>query len=303
MNTSDRTVLAIRRQLTGMRINQYEIGILRTNGAMLLREWSKKQLLLSVGWLKRENSGGSNIYIRPKGSQGLILVDDLNQANIKKLCSNGLAPACEIETSPLNFQVWIRVCFDGLSESTATQCARYLADQYEGDPNSADWRHFGRLAGFTNKKPHYVNEIGHYPFVLAHQSSGAMIADTNALLNDVAAWIKIRENERAIKARRGAVSFSSPVAPAIKQDAITCYRSQFHGLLARYGKQIDMSRADWMIAQYMARRGYTHTMICTAMEATSMGIYERKVGHISHYIKMTVDKVFEQLQADLIEEE
>lgn len=44
--------------------------------------------------------------------------------------------------------------------------------KYGGDKDSADWRHYGRLAGFTNQKPDYVNKIGKRPFVLLRSNSG-----------------------------------------------------------------------------------------------------------------------------------
>ena len=34
---------------------------------------------------------------------------------------------------------------------------------------AANWRQFGRLAGFTNKKPQYRQPSGRYPFVLLHR--------------------------------------------------------------------------------------------------------------------------------------
>ena len=47
-----------------------------------------------------------------------------------------------------------------------------LAIYFEADPNSADWRHFGRLSGFTNRKPAHTTETGHNPWVLCHEASG-----------------------------------------------------------------------------------------------------------------------------------
>jgi hypothetical protein len=40
-----------------------------------------------------------------------------------------------------------------LLPALATAVAKRLARIYHGDPASADWRHLGRLAGFTNQKP------------------------------------------------------------------------------------------------------------------------------------------------------
>jgi len=56
-----------------------------------------------------------------------------------------------IETSPSNFQAWL--CHGQiLPKQVSTIAARLLASRFGGDPASADWRHYGRLAGFTNRK-------------------------------------------------------------------------------------------------------------------------------------------------------
>ena len=48
---------------------------------------------------------------------------------------------------------------------------RRMAARYGGGPNSIDWRHFGRLAGFTNRKPLYVDKAGRYPFIRIDEST------------------------------------------------------------------------------------------------------------------------------------
>lgn len=50
---------------------------------------------------------------------------------------------------------------------------RQLATRFDGDLGAADWRHFGRLSGFTNRKRKYESENGLYPFVRLIESSGA----------------------------------------------------------------------------------------------------------------------------------
>jgi hypothetical protein len=47
----------------------------------------------------------------------------------------------------------------------STAVAREPAQRFSGDPGASDWRHFGRLAGFTNRKPAYLQPNGLYPFV------------------------------------------------------------------------------------------------------------------------------------------
>ena len=50
--------------------------------------------------------------------------------------------------------------------------AKELAKRFGGDLSSADWRHFGRLAGFTNRKPERLLPNGLAPFVRLRQCEG-----------------------------------------------------------------------------------------------------------------------------------
>ena len=120
---------------------------------MLLREgWGARQVLKSLLWLRRENLNRGHIYVRPSGLHGLSLVDDLKAAALARMKAEGFEPAVVVETSPGNFQAWLKHG-QVLDEATSTRAAKELAVRFGGDPGSADWRHFGRLAGFTNPKP------------------------------------------------------------------------------------------------------------------------------------------------------
>ena len=63
--------------------------------------------------------------------------------------------------------------------------ARILARRFLGDPASADWRHYGRLAGFTNRKEKYRRANGLYPFVLLHEASGRTYRQASKFLSEV----------------------------------------------------------------------------------------------------------------------
>src|SRR5260370_30327743 len=80
-------------------------------------------------------------------------------------------PAVILETSPGNFQAWLNHG-EVLPKEFSTFVARVLARRFLADPASADWRHYGRLAGFTNRKEKYRKENGLYPFVLLHEATG-----------------------------------------------------------------------------------------------------------------------------------
>ena len=121
---------------------------------MLLRSgWSAAQIDAALGWLRRENARGAHIFVRPHGAHALSLIDDLNAERIDRMTDHGFQPAVVIETSPGNFQVWLNHGQIISDRTFSTQAAKELARRFGGDPSSADWRHFGRLAGFTNQKP------------------------------------------------------------------------------------------------------------------------------------------------------
>ena len=108
----DRSYLAARRQLDAMGVDSFEVGIRDQAGRMLTRTWSKAETLQAMPWLKRENAKGADVYVRPAGeaNAGLVLVDDLNRGQLARMQAAGMTPASVTETSPDNFQAWVRVC-------------------------------------------------------------------------------------------------------------------------------------------------------------------------------------------------
>jgi hypothetical protein len=140
-------------QLEALGTKCFDIGVKRFDGTMILREgWGAKQVLKSLLWLRRENLNRGQVNVRPSGAHGLSLVDDLKAGALARLKAEGFEPAAVVETSPGNFQAWLKHG-EMLDEAVSTRAAKLLAERYGGDLGSADWRHFGRLAGFTNPKP------------------------------------------------------------------------------------------------------------------------------------------------------
>jgi hypothetical protein len=120
---------------------------------MLLRSgWSAEQIDTALGWLRRENARGAHMFIRPYVVHALSPVDHLGIDAIARMTDAGFEPALTVETSPQNFQVWLNHQRT-LDHNMSTWAAKELAKRFGGDLSSADWRHFGRLAGFTNRKP------------------------------------------------------------------------------------------------------------------------------------------------------
>jgi len=185
--TTITTPEAVEKQIRAMSSKAFEIGLFdphATQGAMLPRVWGLDTLLRSVSWLRLKNAEGRNIYIRPAGEHCLSLLDDASIQVIERLKSEGFAPAVVLETSPGNFQAWLH---HGqiLPKHLSTLAARVLASRFGGDLASADWRHFGRLAGFTNRKDKYRKTDGTFPYVRLHEATGAVYSKADAFLAEV----------------------------------------------------------------------------------------------------------------------
>lgn len=182
--TTTSTAEAVEKQSRAMGAMAFEIGLFdphAAQGAMLQRVWELDTLLRSVSWLRLKNAEGRNIYIRPSGEHSLSLIDDASVQAIEHLKSEGFAPAVVLETSPGNFQAWL--CHGQiLPKHLSTFAARLLASRYGGDLASADWRHYGRLAGFTNRKDKYRKTDGTFPYVRLHEATGAVYSKAATFL-------------------------------------------------------------------------------------------------------------------------
>jgi hypothetical protein len=157
------TSQAIRRQLAAMPYDLYLIRLIHqaTNRPFPgERLWTASQLmnLTTVRFLRARNCEGCDIYIHPYAEShnaGYILVD-LDRAEpavVAAMCAQGHEPCVVLQTSPGHLQAWVRVSSTPVAPAIATAIGKHLARLYGGDRASTDWRHLGRLAGFTNRKP------------------------------------------------------------------------------------------------------------------------------------------------------
>jgi len=189
----DRTTDAVRSQLAAMGCDRYAIGVRDPARGMLTREGSADEIVAGIGWLKAMNAQGNDISVRPAGSSGVVLVDDLSAKALKELARDGLTPAAVTETSAGNYQAWVRVSDGPLLPEIATEAAREVAGRYGGDPNSADWRQYGRLAGFTNQQPEHTRADGQQPYVRLREARGG---DAPAAAAAVLGKAQVRFEER-----------------------------------------------------------------------------------------------------------
>ncbi|OZB74548.1 MAG: DNA topoisomerase [Thiomonas sp. 14-64-326] len=275
------TALGVERLLVGIRDAR--------TGLMMHRKWSRSELERSVPWLKRMNARGNDIYVRPDGDHGLVLVDDLKAEALERMQREGYAPAALLETSPGNFQAWVKLSEAPLSVAVRTRAAQELAQHYGGDLNNADGRHFGRLAGFTNRKPQHTRH-NRQPYVLAQACPGTIARAAAAYLQQIAQGLDKEAEELERRERRDALQSARPGAG---RDPIQEYQRQAQRLLAQYGADADLSRVDWMIATDMAKSGrFTLQDIATGIRACSPNVDRRKMGHIEDYATRTAAKAW-----------
>lgn len=287
----DFTLIGIARQLKAMGADMYEIGIFdRDRDIMIPRVWSADMIYKSIGFLKRQNVDGRDIFIRPAGSMGLVFFDDLDRGALKKLDADGLKPAVIVQSSPDNFHGWLRVSESPISEELATAISKVLAKRYGGDQNSADWRHYGRLAGFTNRKPKYINKDGKSPFVTLYDGNGKLAPGADGLISDANSYLEdMREREQARLAELARVAALHRAANKDKTDPGMFYTSELRGIYKRFGAAMNTSKADWMIVNKMLLSGYSREEIYFVLVEHSPAV-EKRGKYSERYISVTLDE-------------
>jgi hypothetical protein len=169
------TAQAIRRQLAAMPHELYLIRLIHQPTQRPFpgeRLWTAQQLLhlATIGFLRARNCEGCDIYVQPYAQDhnaGYILVDlDRAEPNVlTAMSAQGHEPCVVLQTSPGHLQAWVHVSHTPLPPALASALGRQLARTYGGDPANTDWRHLGRLAGFTNRKPQRRCGNGYAPWV------------------------------------------------------------------------------------------------------------------------------------------
>lgn len=217
--SEDHTVNAVRRQIEAMACQVYEVGLYKPNTQgdqtepeMLPRTWDENTLIRSIQWLRFQNRNGRNIYVRPHGEHSLTLLDDLDRQALMRLNATGFKPALVVETSPHNFQAWLNHGRQ-LPRALSSAAARALATRFGSDQSSADWRHFGRLSGFTNRKPARARADGTYPFVKLIEASGQVYDQAATFVDTVSAELEAKKSaalKAAVQTSRAAAGRSVP---------------------------------------------------------------------------------------------
>ena len=266
----------------------FEIGLFKPSAqeqgqaVMIPRTWDRDTVLRSIPWLRLQNADGRNIYIRPKGEHDLSLVDDLTADAVKQMKASGFTPAVVVETSPGNFQAWLKHPRQ-LPRELSTLAARKLAEDFGGDRGAADWRHFGRLSGLTNRKPKYLSEAGLFPYVRLIDAFGAPYPAGERFVAAIAARYEMDQNEKR---------HCWPTQPATTSrttlKSVDDFRSN-----PRYGG--DATREDLAYAIYALAHGADTGQVSVALKGRDLshkGTDKRQ----NQYVDRTIAKALNALE-------
>jgi hypothetical protein len=259
---------SIGRQLAAMPCDRYLVRLIHHRSRKALpgqRLWTAAQVGSEriVRFLRGRNRDGYDVYFHPyapEGNAGYILVD-LDQAQptvFDTMRANGHEPCAFIETSPGRFQAWIRVSPHWLPAAVATLIARQLAQQYQGDRASADWRHLGRLAGFTNQKPQRRLPSGWPPWVRVRHALVGLASQGHALVEVAGHQLDPKSSTipppTATCTNEGVALLShDPAPPAVTPDqAVAIYQTWLHRLqIQQRFPQPDWSVVDLWVAKQL----------------------------------------------------
>jgi len=287
----DRTREAMHGQLAAMGCREYEVGVREPGRGMLTRRGSAAAIEASVGWLRAMNARGADLFVRPAEAGGLVLVDDVKRDALARMAQEGLAPAVVTETSQDNYQAWVRLTEGPVAREVGTEAARGLAGRYGGDPRSAEAGHYGRLAGFTNRKEAHTRADGLQPYVLLREARGEQAPAGEAALARAGARVAMREG--VAKAMRDAETLSRAEGGGVRGDVLAReYRERAAALCARY-PDADRSRVDWAVTRDLAvvYPSADAAALVAALRVGSPDLTERKGAHVEDYVARTVGKV------------
>jgi len=305
------TTQAVGRQLAAMPHDLYLIRLIHGQTKRAFpgeRLWTAAQLTYpaTIRFLRARNREGCDVYIQPyspSGNPGYILVDldHSHPAVLQSMWHNGHEPCVVLQTSPGNLQAWVHVSTFPIEPAVASYAGKLLAHAYGGDRASTDWRHLGRLAGYTNQKPRRRDGRGYAPWVKVLHAHAGLATQGAALLEQAENCFSVAAN-RALPAHQ-----LSPVAPNHAADAnladpkaITgasrIYSQWLHRLriLERF-PQPDWSIADKWIAKELLWRRIPAPQVATILRDGSPG-FPRRHSQPDDYLRRTLARAVYELQ-------
>ena len=303
------TLQAICRQLAAMPHDLYLIRLIHHQTRRAFpgeRLWTATQLVhpATVRFLRIRNREGCDVYIQPYAENrnpGYILVDldHTALAVVETMRANGHNPCVVLQTSPGNLQAWVQVSAAPLEPAVASCIGKQLAGLYGGDSASTDWRHLGRLAGFTNQKPQRRNGRGYPPWVKVLYAHLGVAAQGAALLKAAERCLGSRP-KLGLSARLPlpvTAQAHAPGAAAAAAGAVEIYAGWLHRLhIPERFPQPDWSIADKWIAKELLRCGAPTPYVAAILRSGSPG-FPRRHSQPEDYLRRTLARAALELEA------
>jgi hypothetical protein len=288
------TLQAVRKQLAAMPNELYLVRLIHHATRRAYpgeRLWTATQLgsPATIRFLRVRNREGCDVYVQPyAGDQnaGYILVD-LDQAQptiIATMRTHGLAPCVVIQTSPGHLQAWIHLSASPLEPAVATAAGKQLARVYGGDRASTDWRHLGRLAGFTNQKPTRRTSGGYAPWVKLVYAGGGLAPQAEPLLRSAKALASFPlplSSANATFQDAAPANIAAAEATAVYQACLQRWR------IGERFPQPDWSIVDFWVARHLLSHGWTAAKVENLLRLASPQ-FPRRHGHPDDYLRRTV---------------
>jgi RepB DNA-primase from phage plasmid len=289
------TLQAIRRQLVAMPNDLYLVRLIhhRTRQAFPgERLWAADQLATAatIRFLRVRNREGCDVYVQPYAGDrnaGYILLD-LDHApptTITAMRAHGHDPCVVLQTSPAHLQAWIRLSTSPLEPSVASVAGKLLAATYGGDPASTDWRHLGRLAGFTNQKPARRTSRGYAPWVKVVSGQAVLAPQAEALLQSARA---LASPSPALTFHTTAMFHDSVLATIAASVATELYQAcmeRWH--IRQRFPQPDWSVVDCWVARHLLRQRWAPAQVREILRLASPN-FPRRHGDPDDYLRRTV---------------
>ena len=286
------------RQIAALPCSLYEVRLIHSGSRRPypgVRRWSAAQLLdpATVGFLRIRNRQGYDLYFLPYARQenaGYILLDLDHPALgiLARLRAQGHEPSVVVQTSPGRWQAWIRLSCGPLPPALATRISRRLAQLYGADLASADWRHLGRLAGFTNRKPQRRQPDGLAPWVKLIYARGCLARDHAALLDRAAAELPAGAPARGRPVQRRASDWLSTTGLHDSTALATLYQDCLNRLRIRERYlSPDWSIADKWVARQLLQCGTPLAAVAAVLRHGSPG-FPRRHGDPEDYLRRTI---------------
>lgn len=302
------TAQAARRQLAAMPYELYLVRLIHNATKRPFpgeRLWTATQLanLSTIRFLRARNREGCDVYIHPYAPErnaGYILIDldETDPAALSAMRANGHEPCVVLQTSPGHWQAWVHISRAPLEPALATAIGRHLAHLYGGDRASTDWRHLGRLAGFTNQKPHRRQRNGYPPWVKIMHATDGLASRAEHLLQTT----REPADTTAVAAhsRQQFISTAWPLTTSTHLSAAQAthiYQAWMRRWqITRRFPQPDWSIVDLWVARALLAEGTPPIHVAHILRLGSPG-FPRDHGNPTDYLRRTLARAFPAFSA------